>query len=221
VDYLARRAPYVRAHKDDIGEVLADQADVVRSVWEQSGGSLNAAAVFDTLRWDRALGDRLYVRIRVTAVDFATATADELSSRRAQFDSSALDPFLLSTSRLSAESINAATFDGVQEALVAEEPDAALEAVFGVLLGAALDRYARSTVATSANFGMTSAAEQSGQRSKVWVVNSRNPRSSHASLSGEATGIGEPFSNGMQWPGDPAGGADENANCRCSVDFEE
>jgi hypothetical protein len=32
-------------------------------------------------------------------------------------------------------------------------------------------------------------------------------------------GIGELFSNGMRWPGDPAGGAENNANCNCSCEF--
>ena len=33
------------------------------------------------------------------------------------------------------------------------------------------------------------------------------------------TSFSENFSNGMAWPGDPDGGADEVANCGCSVQF--
>jgi hypothetical protein len=31
--------------------------------------------------------------------------------------------------------------------------------------------------------------------------------------------LGESFSNGGQWPGDPALGAAETAGCTCSIDF--
>ena len=50
-------------------------------------------------------------------------------------------------------------------------------------------------------------------------VNSSNPRDEHLAMAGETVGIRERFSNGMRWPGDPAGGAENNANCQCSVEF--
>jgi hypothetical protein len=46
-----------------------------------------------------------------------------------------------------------------------------------------------------------------------------NPRSSHAYMSGETVALGEPFSNGMNGPGDYSGGADEVANCNCDLSF--
>jgi hypothetical protein len=36
-------------------------------------------------------------------------------------------------------------------------------------------------------------------------------------MDGETAGIGEPFSNGAQWPGDPVLGAEGVANCNCGV----
>jgi hypothetical protein len=38
-------------------------------------------------------------------------------------------------------------------------------------------------------------------------------------MNGETVGIGDRFSNGMNAPGDPAGGADEVAGCNCSLSF--
>lgn len=39
-------------------------------------------------------------------------------------------------------------------------------------------------------------------------------------MNGQSVGTGKLFSNGMQWPHDPAGGADEVAGCTCYVVVE-
>jgi hypothetical protein len=39
-------------------------------------------------------------------------------------------------------------------------------------------------------------------------------------MNGETVRIHDLFSNGMNAPGDPAGGADEVAGCNCSLSFE-
>jgi len=38
-------------------------------------------------------------------------------------------------------------------------------------------------------------------------------------MAGETVPLGELFSNGMDGPGDPAGGADEVAGCTCDLMF--
>lgn len=57
-----------------------------------------------------------------------------------------------------------------------------------------------------------------GRGYKTWIVTSSNPRASHAALNGETVPIGSAFSNGAQWPGDPASGVDEVAGCMCGVE---
>ncbi len=42
-------------------------------------------------------------------------------------------------------------------------------------------------------------------------------RESHAAVDGEIREIDKPFSNGLMFPGDPAGGAAEVINCRCAL----
>lgn len=42
-------------------------------------------------------------------------------------------------------------------------------------------------------------------------------RESHVAVDGEIRELDEPFSNGLDYPGDPAGGAAEVVNCRCAV----
>lgn len=51
---------------------------------------------------------------------------------------------------------------------------------------------------------------------KQWNVMSSNPRPSHAAMDGETAAIGEPFSNGLMYPGDSANGdVSEIAGCTC------
>ena len=52
---------------------------------------------------------------------------------------------------------------------------------------------------------------------KTWVVQSSNPRPSHAAMNGQRVPISETFSNGMEWPGDWSGGPDEVCGCQCTV----
>jgi hypothetical protein len=80
-------------------------------------------------------------------------------------------------------------------------------------------REAVSAVTTASNFGSHEAANASGLRKKRWSVNSDNPRDSHAAMNGETVAIQDQFSNGLMWPGDPSGSAEDNANCQCTVDF--
>ena len=63
------------------------------------------------------------------------------------------------------------------------------------------------------------ACKQSGIKGvrKQWIVQSSNPRKSHAAMNGQTVPIDERFSNGMNWPGDWAGGPDEVCGCCCTI----
>lgn len=53
---------------------------------------------------------------------------------------------------------------------------------------------------------------------KIWVaVIDSATRESHAGIDGEEVPLDYPFSNGLMFPGDPNGDADEVINCRCSI----
>jgi hypothetical protein len=67
-------------------------------------------------------------------------------------------------------------------------------------------------------------AVEAGTITKVWRTAKDNKvRDSHAAQDGEAVGIDGVFSNGLMFPGDPSGGPEEVANCRCwmetKIDF--
>jgi hypothetical protein len=68
------------------------------------------------------------------------------------------------------------------------------------------------------NFARTEAAKHSSDRdgrtrTKTWIVTSGKSR--HPEMDGETVPVWESFSNGLAWPGDGAGGADETAGCKC------
>lgn len=68
-------------------------------------------------------------------------------------------------------------------------------------------------------FGRQDAAQAAGLGNKTWRTTSGNPRPSHAAQNGETVRADDIFSNGLRWPGDHFGDADETAGCSCTVDY--
>ena len=128
-------------------------------------------------------------------------------------------PWLQEHSRIQATYINQYTRGRVETALNDPEPQEAVKNVFAQAISVWALREAISSVTSALNFGATEAANSANLATKTWRVNSGNPRAAHASMAGEQVGIRTLFSNGMRWPGDPAGGVDNNAGCQCSVEF--
>lgn len=56
---------------------------------------------------------------------------------------------------------------------------------------------------------------------KVWVAtNDSRTRDRHSEIDGEEQPLDKPYSNGLMYPGDQSGAADEVCNCRCSQSTE-
>lgn len=82
---------------------------------------------------------------------------------------------------------------------------------------------ARTEVISAFNGSASAVASSYGPdvvAGQEWIatLDSRT-RDSHAAANGEQVGIGERFSNGLAYPGDPSGDASEVVNCRCTVAF--
>lgn len=87
---------------------------------------------------------------------------------------------------------------------------------------AAAVRYARTAMTGAENAGRLDAlkrAESLGIKTgKQWIATPDDrTRDSHRQLDGEIAKVDEPFSNGLMYPGDPNGAAEEVWNCRCSM----
>ena len=78
---------------------------------------------------------------------------------------------------------------------------------------------ARTETAGAYNFGTKEAWRQSGVVSgNEWITaRDERVRPTHQALDKEVRGLDEPFSNGLMYPGQPGGAAEEVINCRCSL----
>ena len=79
------------------------------------------------------------------------------------------------------------------------------------------ERIARTSGGGSFEAGQQQAYRDAGIKKHEWL-SSRDAkvRDSHAMIDGEVVEIGEPFSNGLDFPLDPSGSASEVINCRCT-----
>jgi hypothetical protein len=156
--------------------------------------------------WDNDLAS-LILRLNLTAA----TQAGNIVARRflTRFAADVMEQMLEENAQITAENINTATRErihilGYIEAYARGDIQAPM--------------WARTMAGMSVNFGAREGARQGGARWKIWQVNSGNPRSSHAALSGERVRIEDTFSNGLRWPGDStAGDAEDRANCECSM----
>jgi hypothetical protein len=188
------RARHEELTREALRSVLAEQeADVV-----VAGRSIGP-------EWDVRLARTIYTRNRNTAVDIALKVAKALEG---EYDPTVMEAWLAKNADLAAASINGSTRDAL-------DGSDDKSAVFAALRDAGVARYARSMVTTAANFGAHDAARATGGGTKTWSGGTTR----HAGMNGETVGMGENFSNGLAWPGDPSGGAAEVANCGCSVIF--
>jgi hypothetical protein len=156
--------------------------------------------------WDKRLARRMF------ELNLATATAigDRVASRLpGEFTPAFMHNWLLKNAESGATAIN----DSTREALSLAEDDEAKAAVFASLTTTSAALYARTMVTTAANFGAQDPARAAGAKTKTWSGGTTR----HAGMNGETVPLSENFSNGMAWPGDPAGGAAEVANCGCSL----
>lgn len=174
------------------------------------------AVLWDAERWDRELTADFYRLSTATAMGFARYVAGELDF---ELDEEEMQVWLMENARIAAELVNESTQEQIGEALLADGVREAIGGVFELALGVRAGQIALGRVTTLANFGSQEGARQGGLRTKTWHVNSGNPRPSHQALHGTTVGIRDTFPNGLRWPGDPRGSAEENANCGCSVTF--
>jgi len=207
------RAKLVEEHAKELGRFFTEQRDSVIAALGQKAGGL-----FDPEDWDNELADVLTALGLATAQAAGTATANQLGSK---FDATAVDEWVTDSAKKSAQKVNRTTADQLTAALDEADDDAAAEdviaGVFDGPVSARSDQIATTRVAMVAGFSTLVAGQQSGAATKTWNVQSGKPRTSHAAMDGETVGINELFSNGMNAPGDPAGGADEVAGCTCGL----
>jgi HK97 family phage portal protein len=207
-------ANYLRKYEDVFTRHYQRQERAYKSA--MGAKAMVGDAWVDSERWNRELTDDLFKINNMTALAWGEMVASEFG---ADVSESRMQRWLQQHSRIQAEQINAYTEEQLTIAANDPEPGEAINKVFTAALTVWALRQARSALTTAVNFGSNEGANAAGLRSKTWRVNSANPRDSHAALNGATVGIRERFANGLRWPGDPDGSADELAGCDCTITF--
>lgn len=117
--------------------------------------------------------------------------------------------------------LNSAITQGVLQGESIPEIAKRLQSVTDMNKNAAI-RNARTMTTCAENRGRIDSykrAEEMGIKvKKVWLATlDDRTRHSHAAIDGEAREVGKKFSNGCEFPADPAGPPEEVYNCRCTL----
>src|SRR5690625_4799215 len=179
---------------------------------------------WDADRWNAELSDDIYRLATLVSSYVGEKTVEEIGFEPSAYNTERTLAFLRAVSDRIAGQVNVTTFGQVTSALEDDDEDdplAAVDHVFDVAAESRAEQSALTVGTTFAGFAAIEAAKQTvGERAtKTWVVNSGNPRASHAAMNGETVGLDENFSNGLPWPGSVEGGADETAGCQCSLEI--
>ena len=201
------RAALVAEHESALTDIFTRQAASLK-------GSITSKSV-DLSEWDGELSDTLHTLGTATSKALGDQVAKQLGGT---YDPSDLDDWLESDCEDTAAALNTKTAGDFGAVADGEDPSSLLEGFTAALLARAA-QVATTRVTSVGGLAELSSARQSSAVSKTWEAGS-NARASHAAMDGETVPMGETFSNGMDGPGDPAGGADEVAGCNCELSFE-
>lgn len=245
---LVNSAPEPDAKADDGGEEVcykadaADDeidalADTVRKFFGRQRRSVLAAIGaskadgedepewWDSERWNRELTDDLIAAVMAGSEAAARRALKALGLDPDAYDVERTKAFLRALVRRRAEMINDDTRDALEKSIEgdfeedAEQSDPA--GVFDVAETSRADKIGRTLATTVAAWSVIEAGKQCAPSTayKRWVTGP-NPRQSHAAMNGQTAPLGEPFSNGADWPGDAdALDAADVCNCNCTVEI--
>ena len=188
---------------------------------------------FEPTDWNAELADVLST--------LGTATAETVGQRVAKslgggYSLSELQDWLDANAKAAAGAINQATANQIQGVIddafaAGADPDAPADAetdpkaavghLFAVGIAARALQIADTRVTMVSGYSTVDAAKQNDAGSKTWTLGAGKPRSTHVDMDGETVALGEQFSNGMNYPGDYSGGADEVAGCTCTLQISK
>lgn len=232
----------IRYKAEPLDEESQAMADVFAKFFERQGRSVlpriragkaagtltkDADDWWDVTRWDRELSDDLMRAVESQSHAAAARALDVLGVPQDAYDATKTLQFLRKMCQIRAEWVNQTTKRELDrslelEAAGAEGLKATPEGVFefamqtrsvsaGTALATAIDGWSALEAVRQC------AADRGIQKS--WVVTSSNPRPTHAAMNGQTVNFDQTFSNGMQWPGDWAGGPDEVCGCQCTIEL--
>ena len=212
---IKARAP--ETHEERYAGLLADFfARQGRSVRSRLGAG--SEEWWDAQRWDDELRDTLLRMYANTSEDAALAALEAVGF--GDYDAARTVNYLTEVAGTNAADINATTRDEVAAAIESDDEGDPVGTVFANAEAQRAGAIAATVVTFASAWGTVEAAKQNGGEgtaTKTWRTTSGNPRDSHARMDGETVPLGEPFSNGLMWPGG-IGDPGEVAGCKCELD---
>lgn len=157
-------------------------------------------------------GDEAYIKVHKSATDWnpwspaMMAYAGEKTGRRAI-------GILTSTKSQVAAYVN----DGISSGKSLEEISKTLKERASSIAESRARLIATNEVIAASGYASRQAALQSGVvKSKTWLSSrDENNREAHEAIDGQTVSLNDPYSNGLQFPGDPDGRASEVVECHC------
>jgi hypothetical protein len=185
-----------------------------------SGKAMNA----DTERWDTELAADLLPAYKAAVQregELRAASLVNTDGSPSTFDMAYTENYLKAGTKAAAKSFNAATQNSLDAAHDAAETDDTIDPVERAYDARSGESKGFSLAAATglAGFAAKVAGEQNtpASRQKVWNWSGTGDR--HSDLDGESVSLDSAFSNELQYPGDPAGGPENNANCGCTMEI--
>ena len=212
--------PEIRIKARSTKEEDEKTAEVLKKFFERQKKSVlpkmgaKAASWWDKKRWDKELADDLEPELDEISDFHGESTAKLLGYG---YNADRTRKYIRTLAEARAEIINESTYSKLKDA---EEPGGAFDKralVDAAVIGGTL-------ALACAAFGTRESVQQAQENGfdrqvyKRWVTGD-NPRPAHAAMNGEEVPIDEPFSNGLNWPGDDMGPADETCGCNCSTEI--
>ena len=208
---------------DQRKEQLALVAKLGKALQIRAGDKVDQV-LFDQEEWNKNLEKIMWAFYQNIGEDMGQALTAELGADPASFilaDTPAIDVLKDKVKKI--DDINQITYDRIKETLsegmaevetVAQLQDRVRE-VYNFTESRSLT-IARTETGQAAAPARNAAMEMLGVTRQEWTTAGDNDvRDIHAIMDGEEVDLGEPFSNGLAYPCDPAGDAEETINCRC------
>lgn len=208
---------------DDLTEVLKiffrRQERVVKSRLGAKSRKALDADVWDEARWDSELAADLRAKATPISTAAGKTTLDDVGSDPDLYDEARTEAYLDAATQGVSHGINTETAAQVEAAIEADDLEAALKGVFAFAVETRAVEIATGFIQNMTGFGTVEAFKHANLKGrKTWRVTSGNPRSAHASLSGQTVAFDTTFSNGAMWPGDTKLPPGQRVNCECALD---
>lgn len=232
VDALKDRAPATKESRLFLLKALITdrQAEAVASTLraffkrQRDADRYGHGGEWDEERWNRELAADLHALALEVTATLGKAEAQALGFSEDEYDVDATVAFLELAAQRRAATINRTTKDQLDEGLADDDADPAtvVSSVYEQAIQTRAPGIATGLATFLSGFAAHEAAAQIGYRhedvepTKTWITGS-NPRPEHAKLDGETVPLDGEFSNGLKWPGDAQGDAEDVANCNCSL----